>query len=69
MGAKRQVEIKINAVWCKSCGICAEICPQDVYVENPGGSIQPKNINECTCCRLCEQICPDFAITLGGGEE
>ena len=55
----------INARKCTACGICAEVCPQDVF----WGS-QRKNIpvvsypEECWHCNSCVLDCPEKAITL-----
>jgi len=53
--------------WCKSCGICIEICPVNClkfdkvrlpeFVDgNPG--------QKCTGCLQCEKHCPDMAIEI-----
>ena len=61
------------AIWvdenlCKSCNLCAILCPKKVL--ELGDKVNQKGYNyiqavregDCTKCGLCERICPDFAI-------
>ena len=59
----RKIDISINRVWCKQCGICIEFCPEDVY-ESRDGAPHITEIDKCTGCLKCEIMCPDFAITV-----
>lgn len=66
----RLYEIEINHDWCKSCYICIELCPKDVYSKSekvsPKGTrlIEIKNLEACTGCMQCELLCPDLAISV-----
>lgn len=59
-----KTEITINENWCKSCGICIQFCPKNVFISNEQGAPVPKRIDDCIHCKLCELRCPDFAITV-----
>lgn len=62
--------IEINHDWCKSCYICIELCPKNVYSKGDKVSkkgtlpVEIKNLEECTGCMQCELLCPDLAITV-----
>ena len=64
MAKARVVEINVNHQWCKSCGICIEFCPRDVFEPGERDRAEPVRVKECISCELCERICPDLAITL-----
>ncbi len=65
---------------CRSCGVCAKVCPVTVsdefnegwsqrkaaYIEFPQAvpSAYTIDFNSCTKCGKCEQLCPAKAITL-----
>jgi NAD-dependent dihydropyrimidine dehydrogenase PreA subunit len=50
--------------WCKSCGICSEMCPAGVFTVDEAGRPHVAHPDACTACYLCEQLCPDMAITV-----
>jgi adenylylsulfate reductase subunit B len=55
----------INEKRCTACGICAEICPQDVF----WGTERKKTPvisypEECWHCNACVLDCPEQAVTL-----
>ncbi|TVQ39927.1 MAG: 4Fe-4S dicluster domain-containing protein [Spirochaetaceae bacterium] len=60
----RVVEINVNHQWCKSCGVCIEFCPRDVFVAGERDRAEAVRVEACISCELCERICPDLAITL-----
>ena len=55
-------KISINEKWCKSCGICADYCPQTVFdfkAEHPPVTVRT---DDCIGCGMCVLQCPDFAV-------
>jgi adenylylsulfate reductase subunit B len=55
----------INEKKCTACGVCAEICPQDVF----WGTERKKTPvisypEECWHCNACVLDCPEQAVTL-----
>ena len=62
MGKKFAVEIRINAEWCKGCGICAAFCPKHVLELNAREKAEAVRPGDCIACMLCELRCPDLAI-------
>lgn len=56
---------------CKSCGLCASVCPKKILVisdtkinkqgYNPIQCIDPES---CISCQMCVTICPDVVIEL-----
>ena len=55
-------QIALDLALCKACGICIELCPEDVYDRDKLGYPTIARADECTSCLLCEIHCPDFAI-------
>ncbi len=60
--------VHIDIELCKSCKICVDKCPKDVFVVthhvNKKGynyveALHPEN---CVKCGVCESMCPDFVI-------
>jgi len=56
--------ININLKWCKSCDICVDLCPKQVFCKNEKGYPEVNDEIKCTRCKLCELKCPDFAIEI-----
>lgn len=69
MARKRAREIRINARWCKACGICVAFCAPKALRAGPGGLPLVADLDACTLCMLCELRCPDFAIVVAAEEE
>jgi 2-oxoglutarate ferredoxin oxidoreductase subunit delta len=68
---RQEIQISLNkklAVtisWCKSCGICMELCPREVL----GAEEVTKKViliapEKCNGCGLCELSCPDYVFTI-----
>ncbi len=50
--------------WCKACGICMALCPQQIITRDEEGKATITDPDACIGCRTCEVHCPDFAITI-----
>jgi indolepyruvate ferredoxin oxidoreductase beta subunit len=66
MGAKGlNVSVEINEKRCRSCGICYDLCPENVLsAQKPLNKAIVTNLDACTGCRLCEWLCTDWAINV-----
>jgi len=50
---------------CSGCGICADICPTDVfYIYEKGQCPAIEYEEECWHCNACVLDCPEQALTL-----
>ena len=55
----------INKEKCNACGICADICPMDVFGVTDNGDIPVVTYpEECWHCNSCVLDCPEEAISL-----
>ena len=57
----------INKEKCIECGICAQICPLDVFryaTNDTEKHVAVKYPYECWHCRACVKDCPQDAITM-----
>lgn len=70
--------LSINEDYCKGCGLCVRVCPQNIYRRGerltPRGFIVPVMVDLQRCidygkdqgakksCELCVLTCPDQAI-------
>jgi NAD-dependent dihydropyrimidine dehydrogenase PreA subunit len=63
ISARKKLELTVS--WCKSCGICMQICPKDVLGEE---EVMKKVIliapEKCNGCGLCELACPDYVFSI-----
>jgi len=55
-------QVALDLELCKVCGICIELCPEDVFDRDKLGYPIVARADDCTSCLLCELHCPDFAI-------
>ena len=68
MAKKKKKTLIINREWCKGCGICVALCPQDALILDEDETSRLEHPDKCTLCRACELHCPDLAIELGEAE-
>lgn len=54
----------ISRTKCKTCGICADICPTDVFEMQKGSLPMIRYPEECWHCNACVLDCPESAIAL-----
>jgi 2-oxoglutarate ferredoxin oxidoreductase subunit delta len=65
VATKRGVRLhKINAEWCKGCGICVAFCPKGVLEMDQADKAMAARIADCVGCGMCELRCPDLAIVI-----
>ncbi len=54
-----------NSSYCKSCGICIELCPKQSLILDPDTrKVVLDKPETCNGCGLCEFLCPDFVLML-----
>ncbi|MDR1605045.1 MAG: 4Fe-4S binding protein [Gracilibacteraceae bacterium] len=54
---------KLDKSKCTACGVCADICPEDV-LRIEGGRAVAKYPQECWHCGSCMYDCPQQAIEI-----
>ncbi len=60
-----QKKLVLTVNWCKSCGICMEICPRGVLgAEEVTKKVILITPERCNGCGLCEISCPDYVFTI-----
>jgi NAD-dependent dihydropyrimidine dehydrogenase PreA subunit len=58
-------KLSVAVSWCKSCGICMKLCPQDVLgAETVTQKVILMAPEACNGCGLCELACPDYVFTI-----
>jgi NAD-dependent dihydropyrimidine dehydrogenase PreA subunit len=67
-------DVTINALICKDCGYCREVCSLGIFEQSPDfnpSGYKPAvavRTDRCIGCLRCLYICPDFAITVQEGK-
>jgi 2-oxoglutarate ferredoxin oxidoreductase subunit delta len=61
-GATLPGPVDLEIELCKACGICIELCPENVFDRDKLGYPVLARLDDCTQCLLCELHCPDFAL-------
>ena len=54
--------VTVNNDTCTACGICADVCPTDVF-DMEDVAIVARGA-DCTECGICVDDCPNGSITL-----
>ncbi|GAB4530187.1 MAG: hypothetical protein Kow0063_08030 [Anaerolineae bacterium] len=63
-------KLVVTLSWCKSCGICIELCPREVLgAEEVTRKVVLIAPEKCNGCGLCEISCPDYVFTMQELEE
>jgi len=57
-------KISINPDLCTGCGICGEVCPFGIPIQNDDGKYEIYEPERCTECSACKRNCPTMAIVL-----
>lgn len=60
-------DVKVDLGKCTGAGVCAEVCPMNVYdmVEISGEKkAQATRASDCIMCMACVNGCPSAAITV-----
>jgi NAD-dependent dihydropyrimidine dehydrogenase PreA subunit len=60
-------DVKIDLAKCEGAGICADVCPMNVYdiVDVKGKKhAQATRAQDCISCMACVSACPASAITV-----
>lgn len=56
----------INQSNCKNCGICAEVCPNNIIGKNDGIEFIQEREHLCLQCGQCMAVCPAKAVHVKG---
>lgn len=48
---------------CTGCGICAGVCPEDVFRMTETGKASIRYPEDCVACLVCEFVCPVNCIS------
>jgi len=63
---KDVVTLRLDPEKCTGCGMCARVCPHEVFsVKNGGASTADRDA--CMECGACAMNCPEGAISVSAG--
>ncbi|MDR7434097.1 MAG: 2-oxoacid:acceptor oxidoreductase family protein [Armatimonadota bacterium] len=63
-GVPRRFRVEIVEAWCKGCGICVRLCPEECLRLDSRERAKVGDPGRCTGCQICQLLCPDFAIAV-----
>jgi len=63
---KDVVTLKLDRDKCTGCGMCLEVCPNEVFKMNTR-HVEIRNRDACMECGACSRNCPFEAITVKAG--
>ena len=58
--------LKLETSLCTGCGMCAIVCPHDVFKIHSGKAVL-NDINDCMECGACMKNCRSGALTVRSG--
>ncbi|MEA3507087.1 MAG: ferredoxin family protein [Elusimicrobiota bacterium] len=65
---KKEKKVIINREFCKDCGYCINVCPDNALVKdesfNSMGYHPVKWTGKCSLCGQCYLVCPDNAVEI-----
>ena len=56
--------IRIDETKCNCCGLCAEVCPNDVLIKKRDACSPVLTDRECLGCENCVVVCETGALTI-----
>ena len=59
----KKYSVEVEEGFCKGCGLCADICPAEVFSMSEDHAVV-EHPERCLGCGRCELFCPDMAITV-----
>ncbi|RWX72765.1 MAG: Glutamate synthase [NADPH] large chain [Candidatus Methanosuratincola subterraneus] len=59
---RNRYRVEIDHGACEVCGVCARVCPQQVFKEVKQGYMAPINDFECVGCETCVEYCRQRAV-------
>lgn len=63
-------KVVVLGEYCKSCGLCINICPKKVLAigDKPNSKgyyvVKAAEPDKCIGCTLCATVCPDLALEI-----
>lgn len=67
MYLKNVATLELNEEKCIGCGMCVEVCPQNVIVINGANLAWIQNRDACMECGACSRNCPTEAVSVQAG--
>ena len=56
-------KIRIDGAICEKCGLCVEICPEELFVRDTTDTVPViLRQHDCVICGHCTSVCPTGAL-------